>query len=145
MSHTMFDIWDNKEMFEQVAHYILLHVTVLKHIVVVCWCNNKNKTPIIYGFHIHLSDFEKTIFDKIKPSCISLQRACSQVVAVSNISLLFQLKEHKRKAKFRYDSARLKSQFINSIHDASFSTYWIDYPGNIMIELNITKIYDTIA
>ena len=59
-------------MFEQVACFILIHVTALKHIGIVPWCNNENEVLITNSFHIRLSDFEKNIFDTILLSCIFL-------------------------------------------------------------------------
>ena len=58
-------------------------------------CNNENQEPVIVGFHIHLSDFEKIIFDTILPYILFRKEASSQVVVLSYISFLYQLKERK--------------------------------------------------
>ena len=46
-----------REMLEEIARFILGHVTTLKHIGIVPWCNNKNEVPVIHGFRIYMSDF----------------------------------------------------------------------------------------
>ena len=57
-------------MFDQVAHFIFIHVTALKHIKIFPWSNKKNKVPTIHNFHIHFNDFKNNIFDKVIPSYI---------------------------------------------------------------------------
>ena len=44
-------------MLEEIARFVLGHVTTLKRIGIVPWCNNKNEVPVIHGFHIYMSDF----------------------------------------------------------------------------------------
>ena len=65
MSYTIFHIWDIREMFEEVAHFVLIYLIDLKHIEILPWYNNENQVPIIHGFHIHFSDFDKNIFGRL--------------------------------------------------------------------------------
>ena len=58
------------------------------------WCNNENKIPTIYNFHIHFNDFKNNIFDKVIPSCIIYKKR-TQMIVLLNILFLLQLKEHK--------------------------------------------------
>ena len=67
------------------------------------------------------------------------------MVVLSNISFLFQWEEYKEKSKFQYDLVKLKSQFKTVCMISWCSKYWIDYPGSILIEWNITRICDKIA
>ena len=68
MRYMIFHIWDIRDIFEEVA--IFIPVTALKLIGITPWYNNESKAPTIQGFHIHLSDFEKNIFNTNIPSCI---------------------------------------------------------------------------
>ena len=134
-----FSFWDIREIFEWVAHFILIHVhtvhtlTALKYFGIVSWCNNKNQVSIINGLHIHLSDFKKNVFD-ISISSYFLSRTCSEVVVLSNILLFLQLKEQKQIQIFSMILQNWNHSSTTVFMISCCSMYWIDNLDSILIE-----------